>query len=90
MQPPEFLLIAGILVAGTSIVRPIAKAMAVRLSRGGGDDTRLRELEAELRLNRQQLLETREQVERMAEKVHFVENLLGEPAGVPGLPPSRR
>ena len=89
MEAPEFFLIAGMIAAGTSVVRPLAKAMALRLSRGGGEDARVRELEAELRLNRQQLLETREQMERVAEKVHFMENLLGEPAGVPGLPPSR-
>jgi hypothetical protein len=91
MHPPEFLLVAGMIVAGTSIVRPLAKAMAVRLAGGsGGDDARVRELEAELRLNRQQLLETREHVDRMAEKVHFLENLLAEPAGAPQLPAGRR
>lgn len=92
IDPPEFFLTLGVIVAGTSILRPLAKAVALRLAGGGdgGSDAHVRELETDLRLNRQQLLETREHVDRMAEKVHFLENLLGEPDGTPQLPAGRR
>jgi hypothetical protein len=91
MHGPDFLAFAGVLVAGTAIVRPIAKGFAARLAGGGrADDARIRQLEAELQQSRQQLLETREQVQRMSEQVGFLENLLGQPAGMGELPPARR
>jgi hypothetical protein len=89
----DLMAIGAVVTAATVVLRPIAQGIAHRLSGGGGpapDDGRIRELEAELRLSRQHLLETREQVERMAEKVGFLENLLSQPAGVGELPPGRR
>lgn len=92
LQPIEFLAIGSFLAAGTAVLRPIAKGIAARLSAGAAraDDGRVRELEAELRLTRQALADTREQVERTSEKVAFLENLLSQPAGVGELPPGRR
>jgi hypothetical protein len=88
----ELMAIGAVVTAATVVLRPIAQGIAHRLSGGarGEDEGRFRALEAELRLSRQQLLETREQVERMNEKVGFMENLLGQPAGAGELPPGRR
>jgi hypothetical protein len=89
MEPPEFMAVAGVIIATTVILRPIAKGIAARLAGGRPDDARLSALESDLRHTRLQLLETREQVEHMGEKTAFLENLLAEPAGVGELPRPR-
>jgi hypothetical protein len=72
---------------GLGVLRPIARAVATRISGEHGQRDRIRQLEGELRDTSARLSETEAELGRALEKADFMERLLAKP-GAPGGPPA--
>ncbi|HET6230276.1 MAG TPA: hypothetical protein VFE05_09420 [Longimicrobiaceae bacterium] len=82
MHPGDLIAMALVLGSGVAVFRPLAKAVAARISSGnprGGDTELVRSLEARLSHTTDRLGATEADLARMAEKVEFLEKVLAKP-----------